>query len=68
MTHKEVETYVLSMPNAELDYPFGEEVAVYKGPSFGNQVIAVTYKSPNVFPRQLSAKYNCVPMLLQYML
>jgi predicted DNA-binding protein (MmcQ/YjbR family) len=30
MTHKMVEDYVLSMPNAWLDYPFGEEVAVYK--------------------------------------
>ena len=30
MSHKEVEEYVLSMPNAVLDYPFGEGVAVYK--------------------------------------
>ncbi len=30
MTHKQVEEYILSMPNARLDYPFGEEVAVYK--------------------------------------
>ena len=30
MDHKTVEAYVLSMPNAKLDYPFGEEVAVYK--------------------------------------
>jgi predicted DNA-binding protein (MmcQ/YjbR family) len=30
MDHKTVEEYVLSMPNARLDYPFGEEVAVYK--------------------------------------
>jgi predicted DNA-binding protein (MmcQ/YjbR family) len=30
MNHKTVEEYVLSMPNAALDYPFGEEVAVYK--------------------------------------
>lgn len=30
MDHKTVETYVLSMPNAVLDYPFGEGVAVYK--------------------------------------
>jgi predicted DNA-binding protein (MmcQ/YjbR family) len=30
MNHKDVEDYVLSMPNAECDYPFGEEVAVYK--------------------------------------
>jgi predicted DNA-binding protein (MmcQ/YjbR family) len=28
--HKELETYLLSMPNARLDYPFGEGVAVYK--------------------------------------
>ncbi len=30
MTHKQIEEYVLSMPNAWLDYPFGKEVAVYK--------------------------------------
>ena len=30
MTHKEVEEYLLSMPNSFLDYPFGEGVAVYK--------------------------------------
>lgn len=30
MKHDEVETYLLSMPNARLDYPFGEDVAVYK--------------------------------------
>jgi len=29
-SHKELEDYILSMPNARLDYPFGEEVAVYK--------------------------------------
>ena len=30
MTHKKVEEYLLSMPNAKLDYPFGENTAVYK--------------------------------------
>ncbi len=30
MDHKTVEDYVLSMPNARREYPFGEEVAVYK--------------------------------------
>lgn len=30
MDHKTVEEYVLSMPSAKLDYPFGEDVAVYK--------------------------------------
>lgn len=30
ITHKEVEEYVMSMPGAALDYPFGKGVAVYK--------------------------------------
>lgn len=30
MTHKQVEEYLLGMPNSKLDYPFGEGVAVYK--------------------------------------
>jgi predicted DNA-binding protein (MmcQ/YjbR family) len=30
MEHKEVEDYILEMPNAVREYPFGEEVAVYK--------------------------------------
>lgn len=30
MDHKTLETYILSMPNARLDYPFGKDVAVYK--------------------------------------
>jgi predicted DNA-binding protein (MmcQ/YjbR family) len=32
MTHKEIEEYILSLPNAKLDYPFGKDVAVYKVP------------------------------------
>lgn len=32
MTRKEVEEMILAMPNARLDYPFGEDVAVYKVP------------------------------------
>ena len=30
MDHKTVEDYILSMPNSKLEYPFGEDVAVYK--------------------------------------
>lgn len=30
MKHKEVEKFVLSMPDSKLDYPFGDGVAVYK--------------------------------------
>ena len=30
LSHKEIENYILSMPNATLGYPFGEGVAVYR--------------------------------------
>jgi predicted DNA-binding protein (MmcQ/YjbR family) len=30
MTFQEVEEYILSMPNARLDYPFDDKTAVYK--------------------------------------
>lgn len=30
MTHKELEDYFLTLPNTWLDFPFGEEVSVYK--------------------------------------
>lgn len=30
MTHAELHEYLLSFPNAWLDFPFGEETAVYK--------------------------------------
>lgn len=30
MDHKTVEDYILTMPQATLDYPFGKGVAVYK--------------------------------------
>ena len=30
MTHKEIETFLLSFPNTWLDYPFGEGTSVYK--------------------------------------
>lgn len=30
MTHKELHEYLLSFPNVWLDFPFGEEISVYK--------------------------------------
>jgi predicted DNA-binding protein (MmcQ/YjbR family) len=33
MDHKTIEEYLLSKPNAFLDYPFGEHIGVYKVPS-----------------------------------
>jgi predicted DNA-binding protein (MmcQ/YjbR family) len=57
-THKEVETYLLSMPHARLDYPFGEGVAVYKA---GDKMFAIVKEGS--FPVSISLK--CDPKLAQ---
>jgi predicted DNA-binding protein (MmcQ/YjbR family) len=56
MDHKAVEEYILSMPNARLDYPFGKEVAVYKA---GDKMFALI--SEGKTPVQISLK--CDPLL-----
>lgn len=56
MTHKEVEEYVLSMPNAVREYPFGEDVAVYK---VNNKMFALIAEGKD--PVRLSLK--CDPLL-----
>ncbi|HSW79302.1 MAG TPA: MmcQ/YjbR family DNA-binding protein [Candidatus Saccharimonadales bacterium] len=56
MDHKTVENYLLSMPNAELDYPFGEGVAVYKA---GGKMFALISEGKD--PVQISLK--CDPKL-----
>lgn len=56
MDHKTVEDYILSMPNAVLDYPFGEGVAVYK---VHDKMFALIAEDKN--PLQLSLK--CDPQL-----
>lgn len=56
MDHKTVEEYILSMPNARLDYPFGEDVAVYKA---GDKMFALIPEK--VKPVRLSLK--CDPQL-----
>ena len=58
MTHKEVEDYILSMPNSWLDYPFGEGVAVYKT---GDKLFAIIQEKSS--PLRLSLK--CDPVLAQ---
>ena len=37
MDHKTVEAYILTLPGAVLDYPFGEGVAVYKVAETGSE-------------------------------
>lgn len=56
--HKTVEEYVLSMPNARLDYPFGKEVAVYK---VGDKMFALIAERSD--PVRISLK--CDPKLAQ---
>ena len=56
MTHKQVEEYLLSLPNSRLDYPFGEGVAVYKA---GDKMFALITEKK--IPIQLSLK--CDPQL-----
>jgi len=56
MNHKTVEDYILSMPNAKLEYPFGEGVAVYK---VNDKMFALISEGKN--PVNLSLK--CDPEL-----
>ena len=58
LSHKELEDYILSMPNARLEYPFGEEAAVYK---VGEKMFAIIGEKSN--PVRVSLK--CDPLLAQ---
>lgn len=58
MDHKTVEDYILSMPNAQLDYPFGKDVAVYKS---GDKMFALIEEKSD--PIRISLK--CDPQLSQ---
>lgn len=65
MDHKTVEEYILSMPNARLDYPFGEGVAVYKVGdkmfaliSEGKRPVRVSLKCDPTLSKVLREKYE----------
>lgn len=58
MDHKTTEKYILSMPGAKLDYPFGEDVAVYK---VKDKMFALIQEKKE--PLQLSLK--CDPLLAE---
>jgi len=59
ITHKQVEEYLLSMPNSRLDYPFGEGVAVYK--TKDDKMFALVQEGSS--PVKLSLK--CDPLLAE---
>lgn len=58
MKHKVVEEYILSMPNARLDYPFDKNTAVYKS---GDKIFAIIAEKSD--PVRLSLK--CDPRLAE---
>src|ERR1700760_2621092 len=67
MDHKTVEEYVLSMPNARLDYPFGEGVAVYKAGdkmfaliAEGKEPVNLSLKADPQLSQVLREKYESV--------
>ena len=66
MNHKDIEEYLLSMPNAWLDYPFGKDVAVYKvgaknGDAKEGKMFALVTEDKE--PVQISLK--CDPLLAE---
>ena len=57
-THEQLETIIMAMPNTRCEYPFGEEVAVYKT---GDKMFALIQENSN--PVKLSLK--CDPQLAE---
>lgn len=62
MTHKEFEDYLLQLPKVWLDYPFGEETAVYKyGDKPDGKIVAIIGEGTK--PLRISLK--CDPKLAE---
>lgn len=60
MTHKELEEFLLSLKGAWLDFPFGEDVSVYKvGPKEKGKMFALIQEGSK--PLRISLK--CDPQL-----
>lgn len=71
MDHKQIEEYILSKPGSFLDYPFGEDVAVYKvglpdtAKMFalipeGKEPVRVSLKCDPILAETLREKYETV--------
>lgn len=58
LSHKELEEFILGMPDARLEYPFGDDAAVYK---VGDKIFAIISEGSN--PVRVSLK--CDPLLAQ---
>lgn len=68
MSHKEVEEYLLSFPNARLDYPFGKDTAVYKTSddkmfaliAEGSAPLRISLKCDPILAQTLRERYESV--------
>jgi len=58
ITHKQLEEFILSLPNSQLDYPFGEGTEVYKT---NDKMFALINEGSN--PVRISLK--CDPLLAE---
>jgi predicted DNA-binding protein (MmcQ/YjbR family) len=66
--HKEIEEYILSLPNTRLDYPFGEGTAVYRAAndkmfvliSEGSQPLRISVKTDPNLSEILRERYETV--------
>jgi predicted DNA-binding protein (MmcQ/YjbR family) len=64
MTHKDFEEFILGLPKVWLDYPFGEDVAVYKfGQKPDGKMVAIVAEKSN--PLRISLK--CDPLLAEHL-
>lgn len=64
MTHKEFQEFVLQLNNVWLDYPFGEEAAVYKfGTKPDGKIVAIVAEGST--PLRISLK--CDPKLAEHL-
>lgn len=62
MTHKEFEEYIMQLPKVWLDYPFGEDSAVYKyGDKTDGKIVAIVAEKTK--PLRVSLK--CDPLLAE---
>ncbi len=63
MDHKTVEEYILSLPGAVLDYPFGEGVAVYKAPESSAKKELKMFALISETKQPVSLSLKCDPQL-----
>ena len=67
-SHKEIEEYILTMPNSRLDYPFDEKTAVYKAQNDkmfaliaeGSNPVRISLKGDPQLNELLREKYESV--------